>query len=293
MKKVLNVEPERKKRKRLPPWMKMQMPEGENYSRVKNLVARNNLHTICTSGNCPNIGECWNQGTATFMILGDICTRSCKFCSVKTGKPLEADWDEPARLARSIQILGVKHCVITSVDRDDMEDGGAGFWAETIKTVKKVNPGVTIEALIPDFKGNELDIQKIIDARPEVISHNLETIRRLTPKIRSRNRYDTSLKVVQYISDSGKVSKSGIMLGLGEREDEVLETMDDLLEARCRIITIGQYMQPTLLHYPVYDYVTPEIFEKFRETGLQKGFRFVESSPLVRSSYHAEKHIKS
>jgi lipoic acid synthetase len=287
------VEPERKNRKRLPPWMKMKMPEGETYSKVKNLVRNNNLHTICTSGKCPNIGECWGAGTATFMILGDICTRNCKFCSVKTGKPLPVDWNEPERLAQSIKIMGVKHCVITSVDRDDLEDGGAEFWAETVLTLRRINPGVTMETLIPDFKGKHRDIQKVIDARPEVISHNLETVRRITPKVRNTNRYDTSLEVLRFISSTETVSKSGIMLGLGEKEEEVLETMDDLLQAGCKIITIGQYLQPTLLHYPVHEYVHPDVFKKYEQTALDKGFRFVESSPLVRSSYHAEKHVKS
>jgi lipoic acid synthetase len=273
--------------------MKMKMAEGETYSKVKNLVRKNNLHTICTSGKCPNIGECWGAGTATFMILGDICTRNCKFCSVKTGRPLPVDWKEPERLAESIRIMGVKHCVITSVDRDDLKDGGAEFWAETVRTVKNINPGVTIETLIPDFRGKHEDIQKVIDADPEVISHNLETVRRLTPKVRNINRYDTSLEVLRYIALRGATAKSGIMLGLGEKDEEVFETMDDLIRAGCRIMTIGQYLQPTLLHYPVHEYVHPDVFKKFEEVALDKGFRHVESSPLVRSSYHAEKHVKS
>ncbi len=286
------METDRKNRKRLPPWMKMKMAEGETYSKVKNLVIKNNLHTICTSGKCPNIGECWSAGTATFMILGDTCTRDCKFCSVKTGRPLPVDWKEPERLAESIKIMGVKHCVITSVDRDDLKDGGANFWAETIRTVRRINPGLTIETLIPDFKGRHDDIQKVIDENPEVISHNLETVRRLTPKVRNINRYDTSLEVLKYIASGGAVSKSGIMVGLGEKEEEVFVTMDDLLLAGCRIMTIGQYLQPTLLHYPVHEYVHPDVFMKYEKTALEKGFRFVESSPLVRSSYHAGKHVK-
>jgi lipoic acid synthetase len=256
---------EMKNRGRLPSWFKMERASGGTYSQVKNLVQKNGLHTICTSGNCPNIGECWNAGTATFMILGDICTRACKFCSVTTGKPLPVDRNEPEKLARSIRIMQLKHCVITSVDRDDLEDGGAEFWAETIRTV--------------------------IDTRPEVISHNLETVRRLTPKIRNKNIYDCSLGVLKYIAQQGIITKSGIMLGLGETEKEVLETMDDLLKAGCRIMTIGQYLAPTLHHYPVREYVPPEQFDKLKKTGLEKGFRFVESSPLVRSSYHAEKHV--
>ncbi|HRW62291.1 MAG TPA: lipoyl synthase, partial [Bacteroidales bacterium] len=237
--------------KRLPRWMKMQMPKGESYSRVKNIVNTHNLHTICTSGNCPNIGECWNRGTATFMILGEICTRSCKFCGVKTGKPLPVDWEEPARLAESVKLMQVKHCVITSVDRDDLEDGGAEFWATTIRKMKEVNPGTTIETLIPDFDGIEAHIQKVIDAKPEVISHNLETVERLTPQIRSRAKYRRSLQVLKQIADSGIVAKSGIMLGLGEKEVEILQTMDDLLAVGCKVMTIGQYLAPTVNHMPV------------------------------------------
>jgi len=277
--------------KRLPRWMKMQMPKGESYSKVKNIVNTYNLHTICTSGNCPNIGECWNRGTATFMILGEICTRSCKFCGVKTGKPLPVDWEEPNRLAESVKLMQVKHCVITSVDRDDLEDGGAEFWAVTIKKIKELNPKTTIEALIPDFDGIEGHIQKVIDAKPEVISHNLETVERLTSQIRSRAKYRRSLQVLKQIVDSGIVAKSGIMLGLGEKEDEILQTMDDLLEVGCRVMTIGQYLAPTVNHMPVVEYITPEKFQEYHDIGIQKGFDFVESSPLVRSSYQAEKHV--
>ena len=280
-------------RRRLPPWMKMQRAKGENYSRVKNLVSSSNLHTICTSGNCPNIGECWNAGTATFMILGDICTRSCKFCGVKTGKPLPVDRDEPERLAGSIKTMELKHAVITSVDRDDLENSGSGFWAETIRAIKRLNPDVTIEALIPDFDGREEDITRVINAGPEVISHNLETVRRLTPGIRSRAKYDRSLGVLKFIASTGVTPKSGIMVGLGETGREVYETMDDLLMVGCKVMTIGQYLQPTLDHYPVIDYITPDRFEQYRVTGLEKGFKFVESSPLVRSSYHAERHVDS
>jgi len=280
-----------KNRGRLPSWLKMERASGGTYAKVKNLVQKNGLHTICTSGNCPNIGECWNAGTATFMILGDICTRACKFCSVTTGRPLPVDRNEPEKLARSIRIMQLKHCVITSVDRDDLDDGGAGFWAETIRAVKRVNPEITMETLIPDFNGREEDIRKVIDAGPEVISHNLETVRRLSPEIRNKNMYDRSLGVLKYIAQQGVITKSGIMLGLGETEKEVLETMDDLLKTGCRIMTIGQYLAPTLHHYPVREYIPPEQFDKLKKTGLEKGFRFVESSPLVRSSYHAEKHV--
>lgn len=285
------MESAKKNTRRLPRWMKMQMPKGESYSKVKNTVQKHNLHTICTSGNCPNIGECWNRGTATFMILGEICTRSCKFCGVKTGKPLPVDWEEPKRLAESVKLMQVKHCVITSVDRDDLQDGGASFWAETIRKIKEVNPDTTIETLIPDFDAVEEDIQKVIDAKPEVISHNLETVERLTPQIRSRAKYQRSLKVLKQIAESGIVAKSGIMLGLGETEEEILQTMDDLLAVGCKVMTIGQYLAPSVNHIPVVDYVTPEKFEEYRKIGLEKGFDFVESSPLVRSSYRAENHV--
>ena len=284
---------EKEKVRRLPEWFRMERPSGGKYSHLKNLSEKNKLHTICKSGNCPNIGECWNAGTATFMILGDICTRACKFCSVKTGKPGTVDWDEPLRLAESIETLGVKHCVLTSVDRDDLEDGGASFWAETIRTVKKINPEVTLETLIPDFRGKHDHIQLVIEAGPEVISHNLETVRSLTPRIRSLNRYETSLEVVSYISSKGVISKSGIMLGLGETREEVLETMGDLCGTGCKVLTIGQYLQPTLHHYPVKEYIHPDVFREYQKIGLKMGFRFVESSPLVRSSYHAERHINA
>jgi lipoic acid synthetase len=284
---------EKEKVRRLPEWFRMERPAGGNYSHLKNLSEKNNLHTICKSGNCPNIGECWNAGTATFMILGDICTRACRFCAVRTGKPMPVDWDEPRRLAESIKTLGVKHCVLTSVDRDDLEDGGASFWGETIRTVKETNPDVTLETLIPDFRGRKDHIRLVIGAGQEVISHNLETVRRLTPRIRSLNQYATSLGVVRYISSQGAISKSGIMLGLGETREEVLETMKDLREAGCKVLTIGQYLQPTLKHHPVKDYINTDVFREYGVTGLEMGFSFVESSPLVRSSYHAERHINA
>lgn len=277
-------------RERLPRWMKMQLPKGESYSRVKNLVAKHGLHTICTSGNCPNIGECWNRGTATFMILGDVCTRNCKFCGVTTGKPLVPDAGEPRRIAESVQLMQLKHAVITSVDRDDLPDLGAGFWAETIREVKMLNPETSIEVLIPDFQGKPKLIQQVIEAAPEVISHNMETVERLTQQIRSAAKYRTSLEVIRYIADSGIIAKSGIMLGLGETEDEVLQVMDDLRIVGCQVMTIGQYLAPTLNHIQVKEYITPEQFEKYRTIGLEKGFSFVESSPLVRSSYRAEVH---
>ena len=289
----ISMTSEIKGRERLPRWMKMQLPKGESYSKVKNLVAEHKLHTICSSGNCPNIGECWNRGTATFMILGDICTRNCKFCGVKTGKPLPPAPEEPLRIAESVKIMQLKHAVITSVDRDDLPDLGAGFWAETIREVKKLNPETKIEVLIPDFQGQVELIQQVIDAAPEVISHNMETVERLTPQIRSAAKYRTSLSVLKAIADSGIVAKSGIMLGLGETEAEVLQVMDDLREVNCKVMTIGQYLAPTLDHIQVKEYITPEQFERYRTIGLEKGFSFVESSPLVRSSYRAELHAEA
>ena len=284
---------ELKERQRLPRWMKMKMPKGESYSMVKNLVAKHGLHTICTSGNCPNIGECWSRGTATFMILGDICTRRCKFCAVKSGKPLAPDLEEPKKLAESVRIMGVKHCVITSVDRDDLDDQGAGIWAETIREVKRVNPETRIEVLIPDFRGKEELIHQVIDANPEVISHNLETVERLTPFVRFASKYRRSLDVVRYIANKSKIAKSGIMLGLGETHEEILQTMDDLLDAGCKVMTIGQYLAPTSGHMPVEEYIKPEQFAEYRRIGMKKGFKFVESSPLVRSSYRAEEHVNA
>ena len=284
---------EMKGRERLPRWMKMQLPKGESYSKVKNLVTQHHLNTICTSGNCPNIGECWNRGTATFMILGDICTRNCKFCGVTTGKPLPPDAEEPWRIAESVHIMQLKHAVITSVDRDDLPDLGAGFWKQTIGEVKRQNPETKIEVLIPDFQGRKELIQHVIEAAPEVISHNMETVERLTPQIRSAAKYQTSLEVIRYIAASGIVAKSGIMLGLGETESEVLQVMDDLLAAGCKVMTIGQYLAPTLNHIQVKEYITPEQFERYRTIGLEKGFTFVESSPLVRSSYRAELHAEA
>lgn len=284
---------ELKSRQRLPKWMKMNMPKGESYSKVKNLVINHRLHTICSSGNCPNIGECWNRGTATFMILGNICTRKCKFCAVPNGKPLAPDLQEPEKLAESVKIMGVKHCVITSVDRDDLDDQGAEIWARTITEVKRVNPDTRIEVLIPDFRGKTELIQQIIDAKPEVISHNLETVERLTPFIRFASKYRRSLEVIKYVAANYRVAKSGIMLGLGETHEEILQTMDDLLEAGCKVMTIGQYLAPTQKHMPVVEYISPERFAEYKKIGLEKGFKFVESSPLVRSSYRAEEHVNA
>ena len=280
-------------RERLPKWMKMKMPKGESYSKVKNLVNKHGLHTICTSGNCPNIGECWNRGTATFMILGNICTRKCKFCAVPNGMPLAPDLEEPKKLAESVRIMRVKHCVITSVDRDDLEDQGAGIWAETIREVKRVNPETKIEVLIPDFRGKMELVQQVIDAGPDVISHNLETTEERTPFIRFAAKYRRSLDVIKYVADNFDRAKSGIMLGLGEKHEDVLKTMDDLLEAGCKVMTIGQYLAPTTKHMPVVEYIEPEKFKEYRNIGIRKGFKFVESSPLVRSSYRAEEHVKA
>lgn len=271
--------------------MKTPLPSGNDYITVKNLAAKQQLNTICVSGNCPNKAECWGASTASFMILGEKCTRNCRFCDVKNMIPDQVDRDEPFRLAETIKALKIKHCVVTSVARDDLSDGGAAFWATTIRTIKELNPQVTIETLIPDFYARPELIQKVIDARPEVISHNMETVRRLTPKVRDVARYDRSLKVIEIIAASGIVSKSGIMVGLGETETEVFETMDDLLRAGCKVMTIGQYLQPSSHHLKIEEFVKPEIFIRYRETALEKGFKMVESSPLVRSSYHAERHI--
>jgi lipoic acid synthetase len=271
--------------------MKTPLPSGKDYIALKNLAANQQLNTICVSGNCPNKSECWGASTASFMILGEKCTRNCRFCDVKNMIPDEVDMEEPLRLAETILALKIKHCVITSVTRDDLTDGGADFWALTIRTIKEVNPGVTIETLIPDFYSKPELIQKVVDAKPEVISHNMETVRRLTPKVRDVARYDRSLRVIEIIAASGIVSKSGIMVGLGETEDEVFETMDDLLKVGCKVLTIGQYLQPSPHHLKITEFVRPEIFIKYREAALEKGFSMVESSPLVRSSYHAEKHI--
>lgn len=278
---------------RKPDWLKIQLPNTADYKWMHQTIRDNKLHTICTSGKCPNAAECWGAGTATFMILGDICTRACKFCNVKTGKPLAVDTKEPLRIARSIKIMKLKHAVITSVDRDDLEDGGAGIWEETILKVKEINPGITQEVLIPDFNGLRHLIQKVIDAKPEVISHNLETSRRITPIIRSRAKYDLSLEVLKYIADAGVVAKTGIMVGIGETEEEVLQTMKDAVNVGVKVFTIGQYLQPSKQHLPVEEYVTPEQFAKYKKAGLEMGFKYVESGPMVRSSYHAEKHINA
>jgi lipoic acid synthetase len=276
-----------------PDWLKVQFSATGNYSAVKQIVDNHHLHTICTSGKCPNISDCWSRGTATFMILGEICTRSCRFCNTLTGRPLPPSKDEPQNVAASIRLMQLQHAVITSVDRDDLPDLGAAHWAATIRTIKAENPNTTLETLIPDFQGRKELIDQLIAVQPDIISHNMETVRRLTPTVRSAAKYDVSLAVIRQIASSGLVAKSGIMVGLGETPEEVLETMDDLLEAGCSILTIGQYLQPSRKNMEVTAYITPEQFEKYRLIGLQKGFREVESAPLVRSSYHAEKHILS
>jgi lipoic acid synthetase len=280
-------------RRRLPGWLKMQRASGETYSMVKHIVVENHLHTICTSGNCPNIGECWNRGTATFMILGDICTRTCKFCATSSGRPLPPDPIEAGRLAESIKTMKLKHCVITSVDRDDLPDGGASVWADTIRQIKEINPDITMETLIPDFDANPEYLQMIIAAGPDVISHNIETVKRLTPVIRTKAKYERSLDVIRYISGNGQNAKSGFMLGLGESENEILQTIIDLYDSGCKILTIGQYLQPGKEYMEVAEYIRPEKFEEYRIMALGLGFSFVESSPLVRSSFHAENHIKA
>ncbi len=274
-----------------PKWLKVKLPTGENYRKVRSLVDEHKLHTICESGNCPNMGECWGEGTATFMILGNICTRSCGFCAVSTGKPLEADAFEPARVANSVKLMGVKHAVITSVDRDDLTDGGSEIWVKTVELVRAKSPGTTMETLIPDFAGNWENLQRIIDVAPDIVSHNLETVRRLTKQVRIQAKYDRSLEVLFRLKKGGMRTKSGVMLGLGETRDEVIETMEDLRSVQVDVLTLGQYLQPTRKHLPVLEFVTPEQFKEYEEIGLKMGYRFVESGPLVRSSYHAEKHL--
>ena len=277
---------------RKPEWLKISIGANERYTETKRIVENHCLHTICSSGRCPNMGECWGKGTATFMIGGDICTRSCKFCNTQTGRPLALDADEPTHVAESIALMKLSHAVVTSVDRDDLPDLGAEHWARTITEIKRINPGTTIEVLIPDFQGRMELVDKVIAANPEIISHNMETVRRISPVVRSAANYETSLRVIRRIAESGITAKSGIMVGLGETQSEVEELMDDLLATGCSILTIGQYLQPTHRHYPVTEYVTPEQFARYKQTGLEKGFEQVESAPLVRSSYHAEKHIR-
>ncbi|MEN9393815.1 MAG: lipoyl synthase [Bacteroidota bacterium] len=274
-----------------PKWLRVKLPTGENYKMVRSLVSEHKLHTICESGNCPNMGECWGEGTATFMILGNICTRSCGFCAVATGKPLMVDPHEPEHVAESIFLMKVKHAVITSVDRDDLPDGGADIWVKTVEAVRRKAPGVTMETLIPDFAGKWENLQRIIDVAPEIVSHNVETVRRMTKQVRIQAKYDRSLEVLRRLKQGGMRTKSGVMLGLGETHQEVLETMEDLRAVGLDVITLGQYLQPTPKHLPVAEFITPERFAEYETIGKQMGFRHVESGPLVRSSYHAEKHM--
>lgn len=287
---VINNIPANSKIKK-PDWLRVKLPIGESYKNVRGLVDKHKLHTICESGNCPNMGECWGEGTATFMILGNICTRSCGFCAVATGRPTELDHDEPQRVAEAIYLMKVKHAVITSVDRDELKDGGAGIWHNTIKAVKALNPETTLETLIPDFKGAKVDIQRIIDVAPEVVSHNVETVERLTKQVRIQARYWRSMEVIRFLKESGVRTKSGIMLGLGETKEEVLQTMQDLKDNGCDVVTIGQYLQPTQKHLPVKRFVHPDEFKMYKNEGYRMGLDYVESGPLVRSSYHSERHV--
>jgi lipoic acid synthetase len=278
-------------RKTKPDWLRVKLPIGESYKNVRQLVDTHKLHTICESGNCPNMGECWGAGTATFMILGNTCTRSCGFCAVATGRPDAVDWDEPQRVAEAIHLMKVKHAVITSVDRDELKDGGSLIWYNTIKAVKALNPGTTLETLIPDFKGQGENIQRIIDAAPEVVSHNIETVERLTRQVRIQAKYWRSMEVLKSLKQGGMRTKSGIMLGLGETKEEVVQTLRDLYLAGCDVVTIGQYLQPTKKHLPVQRFVHPDEFAEYRQVGYSLGLDYVESGPLVRSSYHSERHV--
>ena len=278
--------------KKKPDWIRVKLPTGKKYSEIRSLVDKYKLNTICSSGSCPNMGECWGEGTATFMILGNICTRSCGFCGVKTGKPEPVDWEEPEKVAKSISLMKIKHAVITSVDRDDLQDQGSIIWAETVKSVRRLSPGTTMETLIPDFQGVERHLDRIIEANPEVISHNIETVRRLTREVRIQAKYDRSMAVLKYLKDNGaRRTKSGIMLGLGETESEVLETLHDLLNAKVDVVTIGQYLQPSKRHLPVKEFIEPTKFNFYKEFAKDLGFIHVESGPLVRSSYKAKKQI--
>jgi len=275
-----------------PKWLRVKLPTGKKYTELRGLVDKYDLHTICTSGSCPNMGECWTEGTATFMILGNVCTRSCGFCGVKTGRPDTLDWDEPEKVARSIKLMDIKHAVVTSVDRDDLKDMGSIMWAETVKAIRRMNPNTTLETLIPDFQGETRNIDRIIAVKPEVVSHNMETVKRLTREVRIQAKYERSLEVLRYLKQQGiERTKSGIMLGLGETEAEVIQTLEDLRNVDLTIVTIGQYLQPSKRHLPVKEFITPEQFEKYEKIGLEMGFRHVESGALVRSSYKAQKHL--
>ncbi|MDC3276357.1 lipoyl synthase [Flavobacteriaceae bacterium] len=288
----MEVQEKEIKHQKKPDWIRVKLPTGKKYTELRGLVDKYKLNTICTSGSCPNMGECWAEGTATFMILGNICTRSCGFCGVQTGRPSAVDWAEPEKVANSIKIMNIKHAVITSVDRDDLKDMGSIIWAETVNAVRRISPKTTMETLIPDFQGNTRNIDRIVKVAPEVVSHNIETVRRLTRKVRVQAKYDTSLEVLRYLKEAGiERTKSGIMLGLGEKEDEIMESLHDLRKANVDVVTIGQYLQPSKKHLPVQQFITPDVFKKLEVFALDLGFRHVESGPLVRSSYKAHKHI--
>lgn len=287
----LPVIEQKEKRRTKPNWLRVKLPTGENYRHVRNLVDEYKLHTICESGNCPNMGECWGAGTATFMILGNVCTRSCSFCAVKTGRPAAIDWDEPRRVAEAVKLMEVKHCVLTSVDRDELHNGGSKVWAAVVREIRNESPGTTMETLIPDFKGNRKSLDDIIEVAPEVVSHNMETVERLYRLVRPQANYQRSLDVIKYLKEGGMRTKTGIMVGLSEQHDEVFKVMDDLVAHGCDVLTIGQYLQPTKLHLDVVEYVHPDVFAMYKEEGLKRGLGYVESGPLVRSSYHAERHI--
>ena len=289
---MMEVQEKEIKHKKKPDWIRVKLPTGKKYTELRGLVDKYKLNTICTSGSCPNMGECWAEGTATFMILGNICTRSCGFCGVQTGRPSTVDWAEPEKVANSIKIMNIKHAVITSVDRDDLKDMGSIIWAETVNAVRRISPQTTMETLIPDFQGNTRNIDRIVQVAPEVVSHNIETVRRMTRKVRVQAKYDTSLEVLRYLKEEGiQRTKSGIMLGIGEREEEVMEALHDLRKVNVDVVTIGQYLQPSKKHLPVQQFITPDVFKKLEVFALDLGFRHVESGPLVRSSYKAHKHI--
>jgi lipoic acid synthetase len=288
----MEVKSKEVKHAKKPEWIRVKLPTGKKYTELRSLVDKYKLNTICTSGSCPNMGECWAEGTATFMILGNICTRSCSFCGVQTGRPGAVDWTEPEKVANSIKLMKIKHAVITSVDRDDLKDMGSIIWAETVNAVRRISPGTTMETLIPDFQGNERNINRIIKVAPEVVSHNIETVKRLTRKVRVQAKYQTSLEVLRYLKEEGiNRTKSGIMLGLGEKDEEVLESLQDLRASFVDVVTIGQYLQPSKKHLPVHSFITPDVFKKYETFALNLGFKHVESGPLVRSSYKAHKHI--
>ena len=289
---MIEVKSKDAKHAKKPEWIRVKLPTGKKYTELRSLVDKYKLNTICTSGSCPNMGECWAEGTATFMILGNICTRSCSFCGVQTGRPGAVDWTEPEKVANSIKLMKIKHAVITSVDRDDLKDMGSIIWAETVNAVRRISPGTSMETLIPDFQGNKRNINRIIKVAPEVVSHNIETVKRLTRKVRVQAKYQTSLEVLRYLKEEGiNRTKSGIMLGLGEKEEEVLESLQDLRSSFVDVVTIGQYLQPSKKHLPVHSFITPDVFKKYETFALDLGFRHVESGPLVRSSYKAHKHI--